>query len=209
MSATQTAELTASDDQSGDELGYSVAISGTTIVTGAPRHDAESTTADFGAAYVFGPASGAPPVVPPPVVPPPVVPPPVAHPTAKVRSISGGHAKITVALSCPSGPACARASLKATVKEHLKGRKITAITAAHKPKKVRTTTKQVVVAAGGVTLAAGTKKTLTLRLNATGRELLSRFGELKAIVTVSAGGKVIKRVTVTVLQSAKPKKKKK
>jgi hypothetical protein len=200
------AELTASDGDTVDNLGDSVAVSGTTIVAGAPRHDAESTTADFGAAYVFGPGSA---VVPPPVIPPPVVPPPVAHPSAKARSISGGHAKITVALSCPAGATCRRASLKATVEEHLKGRKITAITAAHKPKKVRTTTKQVVVASGGVSLAASTKKTLTLKLNATGRALLSRFGKLKAIVTVSSGGKVIKRVTVTVLQPAKPKKKKK
>jgi len=206
------AELTASDGDTVDNLGDSVAVSGTTIVAGVPRHDAESTTADFGAAYVFGPGSAVvpPPVVPPHVIPPPVVPPPVAHPSAKVRSISGGHAKIAVALSCPAGGAtCRRASLKATVEEHLKGRKITAITAARKPKKVRTTTKQVVVASGGVTLAAGTKKTLTLRLNSNRRALLSKFGKLKAIVTVSSGGKVIKRVTVTVLQRAKPKKKKK
>jgi FG-GAP repeat len=200
------AKLTAGDGDTVDNLGDSVAVSGTTIVAGAPRHDAESSTADFGAAYVFGPGSA---VVPPPVVPP-VVPPPVAHPTVRLGSISGGHAKITVALSCPAGGAtCTRASLKATVKEHLKGRKITAITAGHKHKKVRPTTKQVVVASGGVTLSVGTKKTLTLRLNSTGRALLSKFGKLKAVVTVSSGGKAIKTVTVTVLQPAKPKKKKK
>ena len=50
-----TAELTASDGDTVDNLGDSVAVSGTTIVAGAPRHDAESSTADFGAAYVFGP----------------------------------------------------------------------------------------------------------------------------------------------------------
>jgi hypothetical protein len=191
------AKLTASDGDGSDGLGDSVAISGSTIVAGTPRHDAESSTADFGAAYVFGPGSVK--------IPPP---PPAVAPTAVVTSISGGPAKITVKLSCPAGgAACAAVSLKAMVKEHLKGPKITAITA-HKHKKVRTTTKQVVVASGGVTLSAGTKKTLTLRLNSTGRALLSKFGKLKAIVTASSGGKAIKTVTVTVLQPAKPKKKK-
>jgi FG-GAP repeat protein len=52
--ATQSAELTASDGAEGDELGYSVAISGNTIVAGARFHRAEQ-----GAAYVFTmPASG-------------------------------------------------------------------------------------------------------------------------------------------------------
>ena len=59
--SADTAELTASDGFTEDNLGDSVAISGTTIVAGAPRHDAESATADTGAAYVFGaPAIGPP-----------------------------------------------------------------------------------------------------------------------------------------------------
>jgi hypothetical protein len=193
--SASTAELTATDGDGSDNLGDSVAVSGSTIVAGAPRHDADSSTANFGAAYVFGSGSA-------------VVPPPVAHPTVKVGSISGGHAKITVRLSCPAaGETCARASVKATVKEHLKGRKITAITAGVKHKKVRTTTKQVVVASAGVTLSAGRKETLTLKLNSTGRALLSKFHKLTAIVTVSSGGKAIKTATVTIREPKKKKKK--
>ena len=54
-----TAELAASNGITFDNLGDSVAVSGTTIVAGAPRHNAGSQTSDFGAAYVFrsGPAS--------------------------------------------------------------------------------------------------------------------------------------------------------
>jgi hypothetical protein len=49
---TQTAELTASDGVAGDWFGYSVAISGNTVVVGAP--DAMvGTNSDQGAAYVF------------------------------------------------------------------------------------------------------------------------------------------------------------
>jgi hypothetical protein len=186
------AELTASDGDSLDNLGDSVAVSGTTIVAGAPRHDAESSTADFGAAYVFGSGSA-------------------VVPAVKLASIASRRGKITAALSCPAGgSACAKVTLKATVKEHLKGRKIIAITA-HKKRKVHRTTKTVVVASGGVTLAAATKKTLTLTINATGRALLARFGKLKARVTVSSGGKIVKTVTVTLVQAKaeKPKKKKK
>jgi alpha-tubulin suppressor-like RCC1 family protein len=38
VNATQTAELGASDSAAGDELGYSVGVSGSTIVAGAPAH---------------------------------------------------------------------------------------------------------------------------------------------------------------------------
>jgi hypothetical protein len=56
--ATPTATLTASDGAAQDSLGYTVAISGNTIVSGAPNH-AVSGHAGHGAAYVFvEPASG-------------------------------------------------------------------------------------------------------------------------------------------------------
>ena len=55
---TQTAELSASDGITKDRLGTSVAISGDTVVAGAPHHVAE-LFAEKGAAYVFVmPASG-------------------------------------------------------------------------------------------------------------------------------------------------------
>ncbi len=54
--ATQTAELTASDGVTGSSLGASVAISGNTIVAGAPHFEGEGP---LGAVYVFvEPATG-------------------------------------------------------------------------------------------------------------------------------------------------------
>jgi hypothetical protein len=50
---TQQADLTASDGESGDSFGNSVAISGRTIVVGAPGRDSET-----GTVYVFGEAQG-------------------------------------------------------------------------------------------------------------------------------------------------------
>jgi hypothetical protein len=213
----QSGELTASDGTPSDNLGYSVAISGSTIVAGAYRHIAGSDTANHGAAYVFGPGStsgggstggsggttgggtstggggtstG-----------------PVSSPSAHVVTVSGGRGKLTVTLSCPAGgAACAAVTVNATVKEHLEGKKITAIAAGGKKKKAPTT-KQVVVASGDVTLSAGASQALTLTLNSTGRTLLAKFGKLTTIVTVSSAGKTIDTATITVQKATKLKKK--
>jgi hypothetical protein len=136
--------------------------------------------------------------------PPPPVP---TVPTVHVGSILGGHGKLTLALSCPAGgAACATLSVTATVTEHLKGGKITAITA--RKKKAHTQTKQVVIATAVASLAAGATKTLTLTLNATGNALLKKYGKLTTIVTASSGGKTLQTSTVHVQKAVKPKKKK-
>ncbi|HXQ01195.1 MAG TPA: hypothetical protein VN845_14170, partial [Solirubrobacteraceae bacterium] len=206
--SADTAELTAGDGSTEDSLGESVAVSGTTVVASAPRHYASSETADYGAAYVFGPGSesstggggttgggattagggtssgggsstggsgtstGS-----------------TSAPSANVASISGAGGEFTATVSCPvGGAACAALSLQATVKEHLKGGKVKAVTAGAK-KKVGITTKQVVVGSVGVTLAAGATQALTLKLNSTGQALLAKFGKFTALVTVSSAGK--------------------
>ena len=51
-SATQTAELTASDGAAGDELGWSVATWGDTVLAGAYGHEV-AANASQGSAYVF------------------------------------------------------------------------------------------------------------------------------------------------------------
>jgi hypothetical protein len=132
---------------------------------------------------------------------------PTPTPVARVGSISGGHGNLTVALSCPAGgAACMTATLEAVVTEHLKGSKVTAISA--KKKKSAAKTRQVVIASGGASLAAGGSETLTLKLNGAGSALLAKYGKLTAIVTVSAAGKTLDTATVTVQKAKKPKQKK-
>ncbi len=134
---------------------------------------------------------------------------PTPPPSAHVVSISGGHGNLTVALSCPAGgAACITATVQATVTEHLKGGKLTAITARKRKKKAAAKTKTVVIAIGDVSLAAGASKTLELSLNAAGRALLAKYGKLTAIVTVSSAGKTLDTATVTVQKAKKPKRKK-
>jgi FG-GAP repeat len=55
--ATQTAELTASDGAAFDHFGSSVAVSGGTVVAGAPLH-AVGSNSNQGAVYVFSQPSG-------------------------------------------------------------------------------------------------------------------------------------------------------
>ena len=57
VNATQTAELTASDGAEGDYLGSSVAISGATILAGAPYRDVESQRYE-GVLYEFSEPAG-------------------------------------------------------------------------------------------------------------------------------------------------------
>jgi nucleoside-specific outer membrane channel protein Tsx len=54
---SQQAELKASDGVAGDDFGYSVAVSGSTAVVGAPYHMIGSNP-DQGAAYVYAPSGG-------------------------------------------------------------------------------------------------------------------------------------------------------
>ncbi len=55
MNMTQTAKLTASDGAADDQFGWSVAISGDTVVVGADLHDVSGNNGNFdqGTAYVF------------------------------------------------------------------------------------------------------------------------------------------------------------
>jgi hypothetical protein len=143
--------------------------------------------------------------------PTPTGPTPTAtHPTAHVASIAGGKGALTVKLSCPpGGGACATLAVKAVVFEHLRGKKLIAITAIAGKKKAHISTKQVTVGSASLSLAAGASKSSTLKLNAAGRALLVRFRKLVATVSVSSAGKLIRSASVSISPVAKAKKKKK
>jgi hypothetical protein len=154
-----------------------------------------SETAFVGVVYggLPGPGAGGAPKGPP------------APPLAHLVSISASRGKIIAKLACPAGgAACATDTLKASVVEHLKHGRITAITAVAKK---AAKSKTVVIAGGTATFAAGATKTLTLTLNATGRALLARYGKLTVLVTISSGGTTLKTLTVRVVKPSKPKKK--
>jgi hypothetical protein len=125
-----------------------------------------------------------------------------AKPALSVGKVSGSGGKLSVKLGCGKSAACKSVRIVGTVKEHLKRGKVKAVTAsAHAAKKV--TTKVVVVASASKTLSAGATKTVSIKLNATGRKLLARFHKLTVHLTVRIGGKTVKSLTVVVRASKK------
>src|SRR3984957_9808084 len=91
--------------------------------------------------------------------PPSTGPAPTITPLAKAKlgkvTVSPGH--VTIKLSCPAGsPACGPTTVKVTVTVHVK-------------KHGHTVAKKVVVASGTVSLKAGEKATLKLRIDSTGK----------------------------------------
>jgi hypothetical protein len=124
-----------------------------------------------------------------------------------VSKVSGGAGKITLKLSCPpNAGSCARYSVVATITEHLKGKKLLAVTAGAKAKKKAT--KVVTVGSMAGTIAPGKSATVTLKLNGAGSAMLKRFHKLTLRVVISAGGKAISTTTVTVTKAKKKKKQK-
>jgi hypothetical protein len=120
-----------------------------------------------------------------------------ATPTLSVGKVSASGTKLSVKLSCGTGAACSGVKIDGTVTEHLKRGKVKAVTAsAHVAAKKKATTKVVVVASASAALAAGASKTITIRLNATGRKLLTRFHKLTVLTTVRIGSKTVRSVKV-------------
>lgn len=114
---------------------------------------------------------------------------------ARVGPVQGGRGMLTVPLACPAGGAtCPKLVVRLTAVERAKVR---VGKGTHRRTHLRVRT--VAIASGGVTLAAGRERTLTLRLNALGRRLLARSaGRLAATVVVLAGGRTLATTRVRV-----------
>jgi hypothetical protein len=118
-----------------------------------------------------------------------------ALPSLSVGKISASGTRLSVRLSCGTGGACSAVRILGSVKEHLRDGKVKAVTAsAHAAGKTKT--RVVVVASATTALAPGANKTISIRLNATGRELLARFHKLTVLTTVRIGGKTVRSVKV-------------
>ncbi len=119
--------------------------------------------------------------------------------TLHVKKISGGRGKITLKLSCSGGSRSCKAVMVADVTEHLKGKDVVAVTASNR--------KTAAVARKTIEVSPNATTTVTLKVNGTGRHLLSKFGKFKTAVTVAnASGNKVKTTTVTVKPKAKKKK---
>jgi hypothetical protein len=121
----------------------------------------------------------------------------------KVGKVSAVGGKLVVKLACSKGARCASYSITATVTEHFRGKKLTAVTArasAAQAATVRVTTKVVTIASAKGSLSADKTVTRTLSLNKLGAALLKRHGKLKTLVRVNVGKRVVSTHTVTLTE---------
>jgi hypothetical protein len=105
-----------------------------------------------------------------------------------------GRAKVVgsilrVSLSCSRAPC--RVMLKLTGTKTLKGNRVVAEAAATRKHKL------VTFATARVALTAGQSKTIRLALNATGKQLLAEFHQLRATLNISEFGKLLSSEKVT------------
>ena len=144
---------------------------------------------------VYNGASGTAPPTSPPSTP--------ARPT--IGKVRGGAGKVTFAISCSAkASSCTSYAAKGTVTEHLKGRKLVAVTAAAKR---RSKSKIALVGSCWGRGARGRPGTITLTLDRTGTKLLKKFHKLEVRVVVTSGGTVISKRTVTVTERKAKRKK--
>jgi hypothetical protein len=111
-------------------------------------------------------------------------PPPPALPHASVvKALSVGKVWVRFTIACEgaAGNCEIRSSLKTI--EKLKGKKIAALAANKRKPKIRS--KTVTVGSSKVVIAVGQSRTITIKLNSTGKKLLAKFKKLPARLTVS------------------------
>ena len=181
---TYTVTLTVTDD---------AGCSATQVFTGRTVY-CDGTAAATTTRTVMVSSSSAPPP-PPPVATKFVL---AGAPAASSRGVS-----FSIACHGASGLVC-RGAAKLTTLEHLRGRRIVALSARRKRH-----TKRVTIGSKRFTVAAGAQRKVVVGLNPRGRKLLARFRHVHATLTITLlntkPATVIKRRTTI---NAKPRKRK-
>jgi Glucodextranase, domain B len=133
----------------------------------------------------------------------PPMPPPAK--ASQVGRVSGAKGQATITLAChgAAGTSCKIHATLTTVEKRRHGHLIAVVAA-------KTHSKQVTIATVTVVIPAGQKIKISLKLNATGRKLLARFGKLPAhlIVTLEGAGghHTVIAQNLTIKPKPKPKK---
>jgi Divergent InlB B-repeat domain len=134
----------------------------------------------------------------PPVAPTPITVKPVSV-KLTIGSVTVKGAKLEVSVAChgTTGHSCTGELTLSTI-EHLLGRKVIGVSARSTNSKPRRTTRAESLGKAGYGVAVGSSKTLTLSINATGRQLLTRYHKLPAKLTAVATGAKVAAATKTI-----------
>jgi len=135
--------------------------------------------------------------------------PPVRARASLSGKVTGTGGKVAYTLACV-GTAGERCNVKVTLYtvERLRAGKLLGLTASQKVR-----TKRIVLASGTLSIPAGLRVNVSVKLDATGRKLLARFGKVPArlstILSASAGApaETVVAQNVTITPVKKPKKK--
>ena len=125
-----------------------------------------------------------------------------SSPTLALTRATASAGKLRITLRC-AGTAkahCAKATIAATVTEHLTGTRVTAVSA-----RAKKHTKTVTIASGSATLTTGQSTTLSLSLNGTGSALLARHLHLATTLRVTSAGHTIAKRTLHLTAATKRK----
>jgi hypothetical protein len=133
--------------------------------------------------------------------PPPTKPAPAT--ASQVGNVSGSKGQATLSLAChgTAGTSC-KVHVTLTTVEKLRHGHLIGIAAA------KTHSKTVTVASSTITIPAGQTVKVTLKLNATGRKLLKRFGKLPAHITAILEGEAGHHTVIAQNVTIKPVPKK-
>lgn len=206
-----TPSITVSGTASDTGQLSSVTVNGKAVAVGAGGAWSTGVTLNAGANTITAVASDEAGLVTPQSVSVTYAPPapPAAH-ASQIGTVSGANGAVSFTISClgASGTSCELESAL-TSTEKTKGGKPIGVSAKRHHGKTRSRT--VSVASSKIVVPAGQKIKITLRLNAAGKSLLSKFGKLPAHLTVtllSAGKQsTIISQNITIKPAKKAKKK--
>jgi hypothetical protein len=124
---------------------------------------------------------------------------PTGHGSASIGHVTVSGTTASVAVSCSGASSCTITLTLSALETLLRG-KVIAVAASAK-----TTKKTVVVGSETVTVAAGTRRTVNLSLNGTGKKLLGKHNPLRTKLRITQASKTVASSTITF--KAKSKKK--
>jgi YVTN family beta-propeller protein len=108
----------------------------------------------------------------------------------------------TFTLFCSAGSGCPRALVQMTVGEIVRAHRIIGIARRHQTATHGERIRTVVIGRATVTVSADHAKTVTLRLDAIGRQLVHRFGHVPARITIGAGTTLHRSYSITLHERA-------
>jgi hypothetical protein len=180
----------------------SLTVNGTTVAVGTDGTWSTTATLNAGANTITATATDAAGLTASSSITVTYTPPkPAPATSSQIGSASGAKGQVTLTLACHGtvGTSCKIHVTLTTVEKRRHGHLIAVVAA-------KTHSKKVTLATVTVTIPAGQRLKISLKLNATGRKLLARFGKLPAHLTATLEGEGARHTVIAQNLTIRPKK---